>query len=509
MKKITDILSIPFHLRTEFESLELLQLTETFPFFSKFREKFSEVFHQKCCKSLTLEKFSKNQYIYQKGDASVKYYIIIQGEVSLLKSRDKDKEIISSSNSSSSSELDESFGLNNTRPRFRAFDLNSDLVFELSNTTNNEFSRKSISILTKDVLEKESKELLELIFQVDSVNESDKQLKVLKSKEGFGTEALLQNKPRQFHAVAKTQVELASLHKTMFRKIILEIATERKMVMMGFLSRISLFSKWTKNELLKILHFFHLKSFQKGQYIFRQGEKPGSVYFVSTGNFAISKNCPRPVTQESFSKNDFRTFSSNQKKRLIKLDLVIKGEYEILGAEEVLNNHPIRAFSCVCNSATAEAYEVSKADFERLIKPEVLKEFLMTLKVNNIWLKTRSESLEENQKNFESFDFANQKKTEPQEYRRKSVQNAIIELKKEKNLRYALEKVVNTDDCCGKPLRSQRVYWKSCETENIHLKGLKKNNPRLAPRSFLKSLRDKQARKVQNLSFDFSLYRNF
>ena len=187
--------------------------------------------------------------------------------------------------------------------------------------------------------------------------------------------------------------------------------------------------------------------------------------------------------------------------------MVIKGEYEILGAEEIINNQSLRSFSCVCNSATAEVYEVSRADFERLVKPEVLKEFSMTLEVNNIWLKTRSESLEENHKNFESFDMNAQKQVKLQEFRRNSVQIANIEQKKGSNLRYALEKVVK-NDYDNKAPRSKRVYWNSFENENIHLKGLKKNNRRLAPPSFLKSLRDKNTRRVQNLSLDISYYRN-
>ena len=503
-KRIMRILEIPLKSRTEFESLELLELTYSINFFSRLRAKYSDVFHQKCSKYLTLEKFSKNQYIYQKGDPSLKYYILLRGEVSLLKTFETS--LKTESSSSSSEELAEDYGLNNRKTRFRAFDINSEIVYELSKT----FQQGGLSdsdqpIISKAILDKESQELIEFIIKVQGIEENEKEIKSIRPGGDFGHDAFFPTRIRGLNAVARTQVEVASLHKIIFKKIVHEIANERGMQMIGYLQKTPIFAKWAKSELAKILNSFKTRTFSKGQYLYKEGEFPTYVYFVIKGNFAIRKNCSKPLTQQSnFGSPNLRNFTSSNKQRLIKFDLVIKGEYEVLGADEICNKLTARSFSCICNSALAETFELKKDDFEKLVKPEYSGNWFLALKANTEWLKTRSEELEESHEMLQYFDTTRNVDLNKQKSINKKIFESPIKSQDYQHIntrrRFSLDQVYHERPKTKKSSITNRLRFHSFDLANIHLSTLKKNNPRLAPPNFLMKFRRRTSRKDFNFS---------
>lgn len=503
-KRVSRILEIPLKSRTEFENLELLELTYSINFFSRLRAKYSDVFHQKCSKYLTLEKFSKNQYIYQKGEPSLKYYILLQGEVSLLKTVENSLQLESSS--SSSEELAEDYGLNNRKNRFRAFDINSEIVYELSKASQQEkYNDSDQPIISKAILEKESQELIEFIIKVQGIEENEKEIKSIKAGGDFGHDAFFPTRIRGLNAVARTQVEVASLHKIIFKKIVHEIANERGMQMIGYLQKTPVFDKWGKSDLAKILNFFKTRNFTKGQYLYKEGEFPSFVYFVIKGNFAIRKSCNKPLTQQSnFGSSNLRNFSSSNKQRLIKFDLVIKGEYEVLGADEICNKLTARSFSCICNSASSETFELRKDDFEKFVKPEYAENWFLTLKANTEWLKTRSEELEESHEMLKFFDTTRNLDLNKQ----KSIIRKSMELPIKSHdyqsvntrRRFSLDQEHHERPTTKKTSITNRLRFHSFDLANIHIGTLKKNNPRLAPPNFLMKFRQRTSRKDFNFS---------
>ena len=84
------------------------------------------------------------------------------------------------------------------------------------------------------------------------------------------------------------------------------------------------------------------------------------------------------LNQGAYLKFGMKKSSQNKK-----FDLVLKGAKEILGVEEILSNSDSREYSCICNSAIAEVYYISKVDFlGKLLKQEIAGELFKSTKIN-------------------------------------------------------------------------------------------------------------------------------
>lgn len=157
-------------------------------------------------------------------------------------------------------------------------------------------------------------------------------------------------------------------------KKLLELSQRRVLESIEFLHSISIFSRWPRTELSKVLYMFKTKSFVKGQYAFKQNEIPSHVFIVTKGNFTITKSIAKEKEDKSqvFNNTIIKKFENKSPKKIVKVDLVVKGEKEILGAEEVMNGTKIRFFSCVCNTAIAEVLMVNAGDFaNKLVRSDV------------------------------------------------------------------------------------------------------------------------------------------
>ncbi|OMJ76222.1 hypothetical protein SteCoe_24441 [Stentor coeruleus] len=269
---------------------------------------------------------------------------------------------------------------------------------------------------------------------------------------------------------------------------------------------ISIFSSWPRSKLSKILYMFKTKNFVKGQYAFKQNEIPSHVYIVTKGNFTITKSIAKEKEDKSqvFNNTIIKRFENKSPKKIVKVDLVVKGEKEILGAEEVMNGAKFRVFSCVCNTAVAEVLVVNAGDFvNKLLRGDIKENYSKTLRLDQEWLSFRSQNIEETA--FLSKTF-NQTRNN-YDYR---FSKDLIEIQKPKSKARSLvaksDKII-TDLQDLKSIKKQKhesiaIRWSSCETSNIHMTKIKRGDKRLAPPNFLLKLRQKLIKKPQNLEAD-------
>ncbi|OMJ89033.1 hypothetical protein SteCoe_8852 [Stentor coeruleus] len=298
------------------------------------------------------------------------------------------------------------------------------------------------------------------------------------------------------------KVDQSSLSKVYSNKVILETTQKKILDMIDFIHSISIFSKWQKVELSKVLYLFKIKNFNKGQYIFKQNDSPSHVYFISKGTFTITKNVIKQVYDKSPVSNNqiLKKFDSKNIKRLIKVDLVVKGEKEILGAEEVVNSSKGRHFSCICSSAVAEVYVVTANEFlNKLLRNNVIGEYTQTLKMDFEWLSFRSQNLEGSSFLMKSFDqISLDKKNYSKEPKKPKIKlrskEVLVYAKSEKSLTQFPESHKRKDN----KLASLTVNWASQESVNIHMAKVKRGDKRLAPPNFLLNLRMKLGKKPLN-----------
>lgn len=298
------------------------------------------------------------------------------------------------------------------------------------------------------------------------------------------------------------KADLSSLSKGYSNKVILEITQKKILEMIDFIHSISIFSKWQKVELSKVLYMFKIKKFNKGQYIFKQNDSPSHVFFISKGTFTITKNVVKHIDEKSPVSNGqiLKKFDSKNIKRIIKVDLVVKGEKEILGAEEVVNSSKGRHFSCICSSAVAEVYVVTAHEFlNKLLRNNVIGQYTQTLKMDFEWLCYRSQNLEGSSFLTKTFDqISLDKKSHSKEpkkpknpHRSKGV---LVYAKSDKSLTQFPESHKRKEN----KLASLTVNWASIESVNIHMAKVKRGDKRLAPPNFLLNLRMKLGKKASN-----------
>ena len=392
-KRVTEILQVPIDQRTELLIIEITELTYFVDFFSKIRTKYSISFHQACCKYLTYSKYTKNQYIYEAKDKADNYYILLSGSVSLLKHKTENYLEVQKSDDSSSEEFEE---LGRRTPRLR-----NRLVIIDPKDINQYTQRKYLDLPENEArnqnLSEENNGLIEFILNSEFLSENDKEIRKLDPGKDFGQDALVSNKRRILNAVARSEVELAVLSQNNFRSVLREIFEKKKNEKIDFLQSVSLFSQWTRINLSKIFALFESKTFTKGQFLFKEGEFPDSVFFVKKGVFKLIKTLTEEVQWKTKSfDRQIRRFKSLAKTKHKNLDLLLKSEKEMLGAEDILSGNIRRAYSCVCDSAISEVLCVGRIDFiNKLLKTPAFEEHSKNLKINSKWLENRSHLLDE------------------------------------------------------------------------------------------------------------------
>ncbi|OMJ83488.1 hypothetical protein SteCoe_15591 [Stentor coeruleus] len=390
-----EILSIPTGQKTEDTLIELSEIMVGVNFLSRLRIKYTNAIHIACVKILKLMKFIKGQFLYEKGDYDNNYYIILNGTVSFLYNNNNKNDELNDANSESSEKSIDDKRIN-LRTRNRLVNINSDMMDEylkhrINDFYDEDYDEKSI----KNPIELENAGLIEFILQGETFD-NHVEAKTLTAGGDFGYECFFNDKPRYINAVAKTNLLVATIGKKDFLEVFQDIKDKINNENCEFLHKVSMFQNWPKVNIMKIASLFRVKVLNKGQFLYKQFEVPNAVFFVKKGDFkitqAIKKNYDGLMMKDHKKNIKFRT--SNFYNKVV--DLVIKSEKEVLGAEEILCGIDYRKFSCMCISAIAEVLYVTKVDFiSKLVRADTSDDASKNFFINKEWLENRSQYLDD------------------------------------------------------------------------------------------------------------------
>ncbi|CAG9330359.1 unnamed protein product [Blepharisma stoltei] len=351
--------------RTQQDINEIMESTQEIEFFKKItNEKSSNQIHMACCQVMTVEEFSRGSRVISYGEMGDKFYIVLRGSLTVAvplkvyKPISEVIEILKSPESIAAAKID-----NKEATKLREF------LGEREKALRNEPESR---IDENEMIQ------VEELKEVGGINPG----------QAFGELSLISDKPRAATITAKEHCILAVLCKQDFKKVLGSIADRTLNERVAYLQSLPLFSAWTKQSLQKISYYFIELSVGKAQYVYKEGNNADYVYFVRSGEFKLIKNQQNesPGYAERKVKSGSQFLSSTLESATLKLSLMkkvhkniklqiaIKGENEVFGYEEIIENVNLRMNSCICNSIKGELYAMSRTDFkQRVSNQETLK----------------------------------------------------------------------------------------------------------------------------------------
>lgn len=120
-------------------------------------------------------------------------------------------------------------------------------------------------------------------------DQPDTYLKTYLPGESFGELALLYTTPRAASIKAKTECVLFSLDRECFNHIVKDAACRKREQYETFLSNVELLNTMDSYERLKIADALKSESFEKGDFVFKQGEEGNKFYLVEKGTLVALK----------------------------------------------------------------------------------------------------------------------------------------------------------------------------------------------------------------------------
>ena len=125
---------------------------------------------------------------------------------------------------------------------------------------------------------------------------------IMEDKIGFGEKALMTEQGRAGTCVAFADTHLAVVTKEAYKKFLMKSEQAEQLEMISFLRQIPFLSKWKQRELISLRYFLQVNRIEnRGQYLFREGEKCTKFIIVKSGEFEIVKTNLRNVYFNSVS----------------------------------------------------------------------------------------------------------------------------------------------------------------------------------------------------------------
>ncbi|CAD8044763.1 unnamed protein product [Paramecium primaurelia] len=136
----------------------------------------------------------------------------------------------------------------------------------------------------------------------------NKFLKVYYPGESFGELALLYNAPRAASIQSKTNSVLFALDRQTFNHIVKDAAMKKREKYVNVLKQIELLSMMDPYERSHVADAIKSASFQKGQYVIREGEQGDIFYMIEEGNLIATKTLIQgqdPVKVFQYKEGDY------------------------------------------------------------------------------------------------------------------------------------------------------------------------------------------------------------
>ncbi|OMJ88761.1 hypothetical protein SteCoe_9224 [Stentor coeruleus] len=183
----------------------------------------------------------------------------------------------------------------------------------------------------------------------------------LNSGSSFGELALENNKPRAASIRCRTKSHFIYLEKSDYERLVSRMIIEKRASLVNFLQALPLFKGYTKGKLTKLTYIFREKTYNKGQYVYSEGEISEEIFIVKDGEFEIYK----PI-----KKHQARTFADHHgvlKNKVKKVQNLGRGE--IFGETEVFWDCK-RVYSCKCSHGPSCVFAVNKIEFFKNVQDE-------------------------------------------------------------------------------------------------------------------------------------------
>ena len=118
--------------------------------------------------------------------------------------------------------------------------------------------------------------------------------------------------------------------------------------------------------------------------MYREGDPVDGVYFIRDGEITLTKKTfvKTVETLSVFSSSPLEFTAKIPKKNLkraVDVKIIIKGSFESIGGNEILQKIDTRQYSCIVSSGDVDLYYMSKANFlTRVQNLDLIKEMLET-----------------------------------------------------------------------------------------------------------------------------------
>lgn len=197
-----------------------------------------------------------------------------------------------------------------------------------------------------------------------SIGKSLAEVMVYEKFSGFGEIALEAYKNRGGSAYCLTDCYFLTLEKKDYLEHMQGFLSDKKRNIVNFLVTLPFFNQMSRILLSKLTYNINEVVFRKGQLVIREGEEPGKVFILRSGECQVTKKMKKELSP-------IRSLKNTAKYCNFIVKTVMDGA--LIGEEAALNNLP-SMFSYVVSSESAVLYQISaKEFFARVNSDELLK----------------------------------------------------------------------------------------------------------------------------------------
>lgn len=173
----------------------------------------------------------------------------------------------------------------------------------------------------------------------------------LNSGSSFGELALESSKPRAASIKCKSDSHFMYLEKHDYVGLMSKIVQEKRDSLVDFLQSLPLFMNCTKGALTKLTYVFRERYYNKGQFVYNEGESAEDMFIIYKGEFEFYK-----IIKKAKSK---KNVGIKLKDKLKKSKIANYGVGEVFGEEDSLRGLN-RMSSCKCIQNGSIALCISK-----------------------------------------------------------------------------------------------------------------------------------------------------
>ena len=269
-------------------------LSSKYDYFKKLKDSGDTAKLERLVSVLNFETFNANEPIIQYGEEGDKFYILLNGKVSLYKTTYVQKTMLIQEYLTY---MQQTLTQEGNKLRYeRIVDKNQHLNLDMN----------FLMSIPPESFQNKSK--------VQFVIEEEEKLSEFGEGFAFGEIALLKRTKRNATIKALEQSQLVSIEKSDYNKIIKELEERRLEKEMNVFKRhYPLFQFWSHNQLIKLFNCFANETVLYNSYLYKQNEDSEYIYIITQGKFEI-------YTLVSFAwVEEFFSYIINNKSNLISL----------------------------------------------------------------------------------------------------------------------------------------------------------------------------------------------